>query len=90
LIDEVDNGLHYSHLPQIGAAIAQSAKQFHVQVFATTHSKECIIAAHSAFSQSFDYDFSLHRLEQMDGGIRVVTYDKEALEAAIDTGFEVR
>lgn len=90
LIDEVDNGFHYAHLRQIWTAIAQSAKQFNVQVFATTHSKECIIAAHSAFSQSFDYDFRLHRLEQMDTGIRVVAYDKEALEAAIDTGFEVR
>jgi predicted ATPase len=90
LIDEVDNGFHYSHLQQIWSAIAESAKQFNVQVFATTHSKECIVAAHAAFSQSFEYDFSLHRLERTDTAIRVVTYDKETLEAAIDAGFEVR
>ena len=90
LIDEVENGFHYSHLRQIWSALAASAKQFNVQVFATTHSRECIVAAHQAFSETFDYDFRLHRLERDDGGIHAVTYDQESLEAAIESGFEVR
>jgi hypothetical protein len=89
-VDEVENGFHYSHLREIWSAIAESARQFNVQIFATTHSRECIVAAHAAFSQTFDYDFRLHRLERTDSGIRAVTYDQEALEAAIETGFEVR
>jgi hypothetical protein len=89
-IDEVENGFHYSRLRQIWAAIAKTAKQFNVQVFATTHSRECIVEAHHSFSESFDYDFRLHRLERKDTGIRAVTYDQEALEGAIDAGFEVR
>jgi hypothetical protein len=89
-IDEVENGFHYSHLRQIWSAIASSAKRFNVQVFATTHSRECIVEAHHAFSESFDYDFRLHRLERTSAGVRVVSYDQEALEGAIEAGFEVR
>jgi len=89
-VDEVENGFHYSRLRQIWSAIATGAKQSDVQVFATTHSRECIVAAHQAFSETFDYDFRLHRLERTDGGVRAVTYDQEALEGAIESGFEVR
>jgi len=64
--------------------------EFNVQVFATTHSLECIMAAHRAFSGGNTYDFRLHRLEDVDGKIRAVTYDRESLEAAIDMGLEVR
>jgi hypothetical protein len=90
LIDEVDNGFHHSHLRQIWSAIAASASQFNVQVFATTHSRECIVAAHLAFSETFNYDFRLHRLERDEEGVHAVTYDQESLEAAIESGFEVR
>src|SRR5207248_1777573 len=89
-LDEVDNGFHYSHLRQIWSAIAASARQFDVQIFATTHSRECIVAAHQAFGETFVYDFRLHRLERSDSEIRAITYDQEALEAAIDSDFEVR
>jgi hypothetical protein len=90
LIDEVDNGFHHSHLRQIWSAIAACASQFNVQVFATTHSRECIVAAHLAFSETFNYDFRLHRLDRDDEGIHAITYDQESLEAAIESGFEVR
>ena len=60
------------------------------QVFATTHSLECIVAAHRAFSDSEHEDFRLHRLERVNEAIHAVTYDRETLEAAIETGLEVR
>jgi len=89
-IDEIENGFHYSHLRQIWSALAICAKQFDVQLFATTHSRECVIAAHHSFSETFDYDFSLHRLERSDSGNRAVTYDRESLEGAVESGFEFR
>lgn len=91
LADEIENGLHHSILPKVWRAIGEVARQFNTQVFATTHSLECIIAAHKAFSESGLYDFRLHRLERTkETTIQAVTYDQETLEAAIETGLEVR
>lgn len=90
LVDEIENGLHHSILPKVWRAIGEVAREFNTQVFATTHSRECIVAAHRAFTESEVYDFRLHRLERLKETIRAVTYDREALEAAIETGLEVR
>lgn len=90
LIDEIENGLHHSVMSELWTAIADLAHRYNVQIFATTHSIECILAAYEAFKSRDPYDFSLHRLEQIKGEIRVVKYDKEILKAAIETNLEVR
>ena len=90
LVDEIENGLHHSVLTKVWQAVGKVARHFGTQVFATTHSLECIAAAHQAFSESERYDFRLHRLERVRGTIRAVTYRPEVLGAAIDTGLEVR
>jgi len=41
-IDEIDNGIHYTQLDKLWEIILKISKQQNVQVFATTHSKECI------------------------------------------------
>jgi len=90
LVDEIENGLHHTILPQVWKAIWRVARQFNTQIFATTHSLECIKAAHKTFSQTEQYDFRLHRLERVNKTLRVVTYDQETLEAAIEMNLEVR
>ena len=50
LIDEIENGLHYAVLQNVWQTIDQLSQKFKVQVFATTHSYECIKAAHAASS----------------------------------------
>jgi ABC-type phosphonate transport system ATPase subunit len=90
LIDEIENGIHYSVMSKVWGAIAQAARNSNAQIFATTHSWECIRAAHEAFSESEIYDFRLHRLDRVNGDIRAVTYDQEMLDTAIKTGLEVR
>ena len=90
LIDEVENGLHHSVLTEIWRGLLHAAEQENVQVFATTHSYECIKAAHAAFAETMDYDFALHRLEEVKGEITVTTYDKETLETSLASNFEIR
>lgn len=91
LIDEVENGLHYSVMRDVWKGIAEAANVFNVQVFATTHSLDCIRAAHEAFAQSEPYDFRYHRLDRTKSGdIRVVSYDQDVMEAAIEADSEVR
>ncbi|MBD3793540.1 MAG: AAA family ATPase [Campylobacterales bacterium] len=41
-IDELENGIHYTNLDKLWEIILTISKQQNVQVFATTHSKECI------------------------------------------------
>jgi len=41
-IDEIDNGIHYTNLDKLWKIILTISKEQNVQVFATTHSKECI------------------------------------------------
>jgi len=90
LIDEIENGVHYTVLKNVWKAIAQLARKYSTQIFATTHSRECIQAAYEAFTEGKKYDFLLHRLERIRGKISNVVYDKEALEAALKAKFEIR
>jgi len=90
LIDEIENGLHHSILEDFWRIVDRAARTFNTQVITTTHSYECIQEAHSAFSLNEDYGFALHRLDRIDGQIDAVTYDREALEAALNNEFEIR
>lgn len=87
LIDEVENGIHYSVLEKVWSAIADAAERAQVQVFATTHSFECMEAAHKALGEKLMF----HRIEDdREGRKRCVTLEAEGLAAAIRHGFEVR
>jgi hypothetical protein len=91
LVDEIENGLHYSVIRKVWKAIALAARQSpNTQVFATTHSWECIKAAHEAFASEETYDFRLHRLGWLKGEIKAVTYSQGALAASLKHGMEVR
>lgn len=92
LIDEIENGIHYSVLPKIWASIAAASQRFNTQIFATTHSQECINAAHEAFADLASYDFRYFRLEreQYTNLIKTATYDQENIETSIDLNLEMR
>ena len=89
-IDEIENGLYYEALPEIWKGIATLAASENIQVFATTHSRECILAAHQTMTAVPEYDFALHRLQRVKGQIEAVTHDRGMLDAAIKSGLEVR
>lgn len=42
LVDEIDTGLHYSVLPDMWKLIVETSKANDIQVFATTHSFDCV------------------------------------------------
>jgi len=90
LVDEVENGLHYSVLEDVWRVIAEAARQFNVQVFATTHSRECVGAATEAFKESKSDELAFYRLVNIDGKIENTRYESETLADAIETGWEVR
>jgi predicted ATP-dependent endonuclease of OLD family len=90
LIDEIENGLHHSVLQKVWTAIAHAARRANVQVFASTHSFECIEAAHEAFAADEAYDLRLHRLEQVDDRVTAVTYSQKTLGTSVEMNLEVR
>jgi hypothetical protein len=90
LLDEIENGLHHSVLRRVWQAIGAAARDANVQVFATTHSYECIQAAHQAFREGDTYDLRLFRLDRVDDEIRVAVYNRDTLDTSIDMSLEVR
>lgn len=88
LIDEFENGLHYTVQTQLWKMVYQLAEKLNVQVFATTHSDDCIKSFVEADSNQMG---KLIRLENRDGNIDVVPFnDKERLKFAINQNIEVR
>ncbi len=87
LIDEIENGFHHSALGKVWTVVDETARRFEAQVFATTHSFECLSAAHAALDGGWRY----HRLERSgDGETSCVTFNAEDVEVAVHRGLEVR
>jgi hypothetical protein len=90
LIDEIESGLHYSVQQKVWEAIANAARQADVQIFAATHSWECIQAAHHAFQENGPYELRYFRLDRIRDEIVVKSMDERMLTAIEKTDLEVR
>ncbi len=90
LIDEVENGLHHSIHEQIWTGLAETAKKLDVQIIATTHSEECLHAAHNAFLGREDYDLSVIQLFRIESGVQGRVLSREFIEAGIDGNIDLR
>ena len=90
LVDEIENGIHHTAMKDVWAAVAKASHEFDVQILATTHSFECLMAAHEAVGGGND-EFRFHRLDRgADKLHRCVTFDEEGVETVIRHGLEVR
>ena len=90
IIDEIENGIHHSMLEQIWTGIAAAAESLDIQIFATTHSRECIEAAHAAFSKRPTYDFGIIQLFRVENGIQGRVLDQKHIEAAMSGEIDLR
>ena len=89
MLDEIENGIHYSVLPDIWRFIFQTARRLNVQVFATTHSWDCIEAFQQAASED-EADGALIRLQNKNGDVVATVFDEEDLAVVTREGIEVR
>jgi len=91
LIDEIENGLHYSVLHKLWQAVFRWSQELNVQVFATTHSTECIRAFHTSLGATlFESEARLFRLERRDENCRAVEYSRADLAESLESNWEVR
>jgi hypothetical protein len=90
LVDEIENGLHYSALAPVWKFIARIAHRLNVQVFATTHSLDCIREFHKTITEDTALNGVLNRLESKEGQVRSVPFDKQRLQRFISEDIEMR
>ena len=91
LVDEIDTGLHYQTQTDMWRLILEIAERLNVQVFATTHSWDCITAFQEALAQSEDSSVGkLFRLSRKDENIRAIEYTPDELSIAVRQSIEVR
>jgi len=90
LIDEVDSGLHYSVHKDLWRLIFQVAQRLDVQVFATTHSWDCIAGFQQSAQELAQETGMLIRLENRQGHIVPVVFDEDRLAIATRQDIEVR
>ena len=90
IIDEIENGIHYTALPEIWTGLANVAEKLNIQIFATTHSRECLEAAHQVFSQRTTYDFRVIQLYRMHTGTEGRVLDRELIDAGIKGEIDLR
>jgi AAA15 family ATPase/GTPase len=91
LIDEFENWLHHTVQEQLWKIIFKLAQDLNIQVFATTHSEDCV-RGFSKVLNNLDNTVTGQyiRLENKNGEIKVVDYSPEELEIANQHNIETR
>ena len=86
LIDELETAFHHSGQAKIWKAIARAAERFDTQIFATTHSFECIEKAVEALTpEGFGY-FRISRIIEK----RAVSHSPGQVDLAVRLPMEIR
>lgn len=95
LIDEFENGLHFSVQEKVWALIFELAHKLDIQVFATTHSWDCIESFANVAREREDIEgvlFRVGRSTRMSEKGRVIAtvFDEEQLFGITQSDVEVR
>jgi hypothetical protein len=90
LIDEFENGLHWSVQPKIWQTVFRLAQRLDVQVFATTHSRDCVVGYESAWREAEDQGAFFRLNVKSGGGVFATSYSCETLSDALETDVEIR
>ena len=89
LLDEVENGIHYSIQPALWRMLFAAAAQANVQVVAATHSWDCIAGFAVAAVEAPAFG-ALYRIERFQNDHHAVYYPEEELDVAARQRIEVR
>lgn len=93
LIDEIDNGLHYSIYGKLWQSLFALAHATDKQIYVTTHSKETLFYLNDMLQEAPDYksDMRLYTLERtIKKGMQAYMYTYEGLAEACGNDVELR
>lgn len=95
MIDEIDNGIHYSHMKDILKIIYKVADINNVQIFASTHNRECLRFLKEVLNdedmkkyQDKSRSYTMKKLP--DNRIEAFKYNFEEFEYAVNSDIELR
>lgn len=77
-------------MPKIWAGLMELCAREGVQIFATTHSRECVMAAQAASQARGQDDLALFRLQRVKNEVEAIRLGGQHLELAAEMGLEVR
>ncbi len=90
LLDEIDTGLHYSVMAKMWHLVVEAARRSNVQVFATTHSSDCVrgLAQFCREHPELQEEVSLQKIScELEESVAL---DAEQIILADEQGMEVR
>jgi AAA15 family ATPase/GTPase len=95
LIDEFENGLHYSIQEKIWGYIFDLAEKLNIQVFATTHSWDCIESFSKVAREKKNIEGVLFRVGKSirtsdNGKVIATVFDEDQLYNITQSDVEVR
>jgi len=95
LIDEFENGLHFSVQEKVWALLFELAQKLNIQIFATTHSWDCIESFAKTAIARQDIEGVLFRVgksvrDSDKGRVIATVFDEQALYNITQTDVEVR
>ncbi len=92
LIDEFENGLHYSVQNSLWNILFFLAEKLNIQIFATTHSEDCISGFENALNKDIKCTIQgkLIRLDYENEQLKEVIFDAEELKLANSLHIETR
>ena len=90
LIDELDTGLHWTVMEEMWRLVVETARQSSIQVFATTHSFDCLrgLAALVESRPDLAEEISVQKIERLL--TKAVGVDAQDLRVAVEQNIEVR
>ena len=90
LIDEIDTGLHWTIMEEMWRLVVETAKRSSIQVFATTHSFDCLRGLASLVESRPDLagEISVQKIERLLK--KAVDVDAQGLRVAVEQNIEVR
>ena len=90
LIDEIDAGLHWTVMEDMWRLVIDTARKSSVQVFATTHSADCIRGLASLVKSHAELggDVSMQKIERSLN--RAVRLDADGIQVAVEQNIEAR
>lgn len=90
IIDEIDTGFHYSIMAKMWELVVQTAEKNNIQVFATTHSADCVRGLGLLAEQRPDLQHAIaaHKIERDMG--HNVAFSGHDVALAVEQDVEIR
>ena len=89
LVDEIDTGLHHTVMADMWDLVIKTAERLDVQVFATTHSYDCVQSLADSIERNQSHDsVTIQRIEKDKE--KAIPYSENEIVVAARRGTEVR